>query len=62
MGAKRPDRLMPRCTDEVGQVQPSPSQVAERFERAPDPTYSVPGLDNTIQPWRHAPQTPRSTA
>ncbi|MCY4078455.1 MAG: hypothetical protein OXH04_23815 [Acidobacteria bacterium] len=53
---------MPRCTDEVGQVQPSPSQVAERFEGAPDPTYSVPGLDNTIQPWRHAPQTPRSTA
>jgi len=46
--------LMSRCTDEVGQVQPSPSQVAEHFEGAPDPTYSVPGLDNTIQPWRIA--------
>ena len=46
--------IMSRCTDEVGQVQPSPSQVAEHFEGAPDPTYSVPGLDNTIQPWRVA--------
>ena len=48
--------LMSRCTDEVGQVQPSPSQVAEHFEGAPPirPTACRAGLDNTIQPWRIA--------
>ena len=47
-------RLMSRCTDEVGQRQPSPAEVAEHFNAAPDPSYRVPGLDNTIQPWRVA--------
>jgi sulfane dehydrogenase subunit SoxC len=46
--------LMSRCTDELGQVQPSRAQVA-RFWNAPlDPEYRVPGLDNSIQPWRIA--------
>ena len=46
--------LLSRCTDEVGQVQPLRAQVAEHFNVPFDPSYSVPGLDNTIQPWRVA--------
>jgi sulfane dehydrogenase subunit SoxC len=44
--------LMSRCTDEIGQVQPSRAQVAKYWNVPLDPSYSVPGLDNTIQPWR----------
>jgi sulfane dehydrogenase subunit SoxC len=44
--------LMSRCTDELGQVQPSRAQVAKHWNVPLDPSYSVPGLDNTIQPWR----------
>jgi sulfane dehydrogenase subunit SoxC len=46
--------LMSRCTDEIGQVQPSRAQVAAFWNVPLDPSYSVPGLDNTIQPWRIA--------
>jgi len=46
--------LMSRCTDELGQVQPSRAQVAKYWNVPLDPSYSVPGLDNTIQPWRIA--------
>ena len=46
--------LMSRCTDEVGQVQPLQAQVAEHFGRPGDTSAGVPGLDNTIQPWRVA--------
>ena len=46
--------LLSRCTDELGQVQPSRAQVAEHWNVPLDPSYSVPGLDNTIQPWRVA--------
>jgi sulfane dehydrogenase subunit SoxC len=46
--------LMSRCTDELGQVQPLRAQVA-RFWNVPlDPAFRVPGLDNSIQPWRVA--------
>src|SRR5687768_8032609 len=46
--------LLSRCTDELGQVQPTRAQVA-RFWNVPlDPSYRVPGLDNTIFPWRIA--------
>ena len=41
--------LQSRCTDELGQIQPSRAQVAE-FWNAP----GVKGLDNSIQPWRIA--------
>jgi sulfane dehydrogenase subunit SoxC len=43
--------IMSRCTDELGQVQPTRAQAAKHFNKAADPAYSVPGLDNTIQPW-----------
>ncbi len=46
--------LLSRCTDELGQVQPSRAQVAEHWNVPLDPSYRVPGLDNTIQPWRVA--------
>src|SRR5215213_5683648 len=46
--------LMSRCTDEIGQVQPSRAQVAKFWNVPLDPSYNVPGNDNTIQPWRIA--------
>ena len=46
--------LLSRCTDEIGQVQPSRAQVAKHWNAELTPQYSVPGLDNTIQPWRIA--------
>src|SRR5262249_55719811 len=46
--------LQSRCTDELGSVQPSRAQVAKYFNKPLDESFSVPGLDNTIQPWRVA--------
>jgi sulfane dehydrogenase subunit SoxC len=46
--------LQSRCTDEIGQVQPSRAQVAKYWNKPFDETFSVPGLDNSIQPWRVA--------
>ena len=46
--------LQSRCTDELGSVQPSRAQVAKYWNKPLDPSFSVPGLDNTIQPWRIA--------
>jgi sulfane dehydrogenase subunit SoxC len=46
--------LLSRCTDELGSVQPSRAQVAKFFNKPLDESFSVPGLDNTIQPWRIA--------
>jgi len=45
--------LMSRCTDEVGQVQPTRAQLA-KFWNKPVDSFNAPGLDNTIQPWRVA--------
>jgi len=46
--------LQSRCTDEIGQVQPSRVQIAKYWNKPFDATFSVPGLDNSIQPWRIA--------
>jgi sulfane dehydrogenase subunit SoxC len=46
--------LQSRCTDELGQVQPSRAQIAKYWNKPFDETFSVPGLDNSIQPWRIA--------
>ena len=46
--------LQSRCTDEIGQVQPSRAQIAKYWNKPFDATFSVPGLDNSIQPWRIA--------
>jgi sulfane dehydrogenase subunit SoxC len=46
--------IQSRCTDELGQVQPSREQVAKHWNKPFDASFSVPGLDNTIQPWKIA--------
>ncbi len=46
--------LQSRCTDELGQLQPSRAQIAKYWNKPFDETFSVPGLDNSIQPWRIA--------
>jgi len=48
--------LMSRCTDELGQLQPMRSQLAQHFHEPPDyyKTHGVQGTDNMIQPWRVA--------
>ena len=46
--------LLSRCTDEIGQVQPSREQIAKFWNKPFDETFSVPGLDNSMQPWRIA--------
>jgi sulfane dehydrogenase subunit SoxC len=46
--------VLSRCTVELGQVQPTRAQVAKFWNVPFDPSYRVPGLDNTIQPWRIA--------
>jgi sulfane dehydrogenase subunit SoxC len=44
--------LMSRCTDEIGQVQPTRQQVREYWGVPADQPFSVKGQDNSIQPWR----------
>jgi sulfane dehydrogenase subunit SoxC len=46
--------LLSRCTDEVGQVQPSRAQLAKFWNKPLDASFFPPGLDNSIQPWRIA--------
>jgi sulfane dehydrogenase subunit SoxC len=46
--------LLSRCTDEIGQVQPTRAQVAKFFNVPADHSFSVPGNDNSIQPWKIA--------
>jgi len=47
-----PAELMSRCTDELGQVQPSRQQVREFWGVPEGQPFSVKGQDNSIQPWR----------
>ena len=46
--------ILSRCTDEVGQVQPTRAQVAKFWNIPLDPSFRVPGRNNSIQPWRIA--------
>ena len=48
--------IQSRCTDEVGQVQPSEADLVKFWGVAPDyyKTHGVQGHDNRIQPWRVA--------
>jgi sulfane dehydrogenase subunit SoxC len=46
--------IMSRCTDELGSVQPLRAQVAQHFHTPIDPSFRVPGLDNSVQPWHIA--------
>jgi sulfane dehydrogenase subunit SoxC len=44
--------LMSRCTDDLGQVQPSRDQLREFWGIPAGQSFSVKGQDNSIQPWR----------
>jgi sulfane dehydrogenase subunit SoxC len=44
--------LMSRCTDELGQVQPTRDQLREFWGVPAGQPFSVKGQDNSIQPWR----------
>ena len=46
--------ILSRCTDELGQVQPTRAQLAKYWNKPYDQTFSVPGLDNSVQPWHIA--------
>ena len=48
--------LQSRCTDELGQVQPTRAQLAQHLHEPPDyyKTNGVQGTDNMIEPWRVA--------
>src|SRR6266542_6787992 len=41
--------LLSRCTDEIGQQQPTLEQIAKFFNK---PVGNVPGLNNSIMPWK----------
>jgi sulfane dehydrogenase subunit SoxC len=43
--------ILSRATDEIGQQQPTLEQIAKFFNR---PVGSVPGLNNSIMPWKIA--------
>ena len=47
-----PCELQSRCTDEIGQVQPTRAQVGAFWNQPPDQPVRVKGQDNSIQPWR----------
>jgi sulfane dehydrogenase subunit SoxC len=46
--------ILSRCIDEIGQQQPTREQVAKYFNVPFDRSYRVPGLDNSVMPWRIA--------
>jgi sulfane dehydrogenase subunit SoxC len=46
--------IMSRCTDEIGQQQPTLEQVAKFWNEPFEPNYKVPGLNNSVMPWRIA--------
>jgi sulfane dehydrogenase subunit SoxC len=46
--------ILSRCTDEIGQVQPTREQVAKYWNEPLERNYRVPGLDNSVMPWRIA--------
>jgi hypothetical protein len=45
---------MSRCIDEVGQVQALREQIAGWWKVPFERDYRVPGLDNSIMPWKIA--------
>ena len=46
--------ILSRCTDELDQIQPTRAQIAKFFNVPLDPSFRVPGRDNSIQTWRVA--------
>jgi sulfane dehydrogenase subunit SoxC len=46
--------ILSRCTDEIGQVQPTREQIAKYWNVPFERNYRVPGLDNSVMPWKIA--------
>ncbi len=46
--------ILSRCTDEIGQQQPTLEQVAKYWNEPFEKNYKVPGLNNSVMPWRIA--------
>jgi sulfane dehydrogenase subunit SoxC len=46
--------ILSRCTDEIGQVQPTRQQVAQYWNVPFERDYRMPGLDNSVMPWKVA--------
>jgi sulfane dehydrogenase subunit SoxC len=46
--------ILSRCTDEIGQVQPTREQVAKYWNEPFERNYRVRGLDNSVMPWKIA--------
>jgi len=46
--------ILSRATDEIGQVQPLREQIAQWWNVPFERNYRVPGLDNSIMPWKIA--------
>jgi sulfane dehydrogenase subunit SoxC len=46
--------ILSRCTDEIGQQQPTREQVAKYWNVPFDRDYRMPGLDNSVMPWKVA--------
>jgi sulfane dehydrogenase subunit SoxC len=46
--------ILSRCTDEIGQVQPTREQIAQYWNVPFERNYRVPGLDNSVMPWKIA--------
>jgi sulfane dehydrogenase subunit SoxC len=44
--------ILSRCIDEIGQRQPTREEVAKYWNVPFDRDYRVPGLDNSVMPWR----------
>ena len=46
--------ILSRCTDEIGQVQPTREQVAKFWGVPYKPKFRLPGMNNSIMPWKIA--------
>src|SRR5580704_1020648 len=46
--------ILSRCTDEIGQMQPTREQVAKFWNVPYERNYKVPGTDNSVMPWKIA--------
>ena len=46
--------IMSRCIDEIGQRQPMREEIANWWNVPFERNYRVPGLDNSVMPWKIA--------
>jgi hypothetical protein len=46
--------ILSRCTDEIGQRQAMREEIANWWNVPFERNYRVPGLDNSVMPWKIA--------